>query len=699
MSYVPDADQVTEPIGSRFAGSAAEEFRAVKSRLMQTFRVPEAEPAVDVLPPVASRANKTWTTDALGRLTFTVPVSGSIGDFASQLADPVDQTKGANMTGYGYLKNYVARTVGWKLNNLGLTVDDFKYLDDGSILTDAQAFQAAATYAATLIGTAPFNDRGVTITVTPRIYDVDATTYIPDGRISFAAVGGPATAIIRASTTVFDFGDHAVNAARSFSNGVSGLTFQATVTNNTVPAILLYRTAETEIKACTFIDWYIHLDCYRVSEPIIENCKSALVARTTQALAVMRLQGTDETNWTPPSTYTPGGGFNVSKCKFNGANATVDTQYCYLLMSADGFYESDTHKVGFVKTWGMAPAATPENRVIVSVRSTNSYIDEPSLITSGGKCVSIEGTVKQSIIAADGNAYSSLYLGIQFNGGEIRAANSADYAIFLEVVDGDSWWDYTNQKLQDILIQNCVIKQAKKRAIYFKGADFGARVEPRNVLIQNNTFSGNNVNGEGGASDISIDIESAVIAGNTFGPAKTTGADYIILARAQDVGATDEANPSVIIVDNDLTKALDTSVIAPIMVTNVIDSNTLVAGNRLPGKGRKFDQVEPKTTTDATPTLIWSYLIPNGQAGSMIVNLVGSTVDGEKSVIYTWRVTYYRRTSTGSAITAVALDTVNIGAVPAPTLTLATNTIRVDITGIAATTISWNCDHQMVTSR
>lgn len=70
------------------------------SQLNHTIRIPGAEPAIPALPPPPSRANKLLAFDSLGNPIVTIPATGSVGEFAIDLANKDDPAKGATMVGF-----------------------------------------------------------------------------------------------------------------------------------------------------------------------------------------------------------------------------------------------------------------------------------------------------------------------------------------------------------------------------------------------------------------------------------------------------------------------------------------------------------------------------------------------------------------------------------------------------------------------
>lgn len=115
-----------------------------ESSIRSALRVAESDPEPARLPPVASRANRLLSFDALGNPIATAPASGSTSDLALALADSVDPAKGAEMIGWR------GRTVADRLGE-SLTLDDFGAKGTGTD-DDWQAIQGALTAGACVHG-------------------------------------------------------------------------------------------------------------------------------------------------------------------------------------------------------------------------------------------------------------------------------------------------------------------------------------------------------------------------------------------------------------------------------------------------------------------------------------------------------------------------------------------------------------------
>lgn len=100
-TYVPNADDTAEPVGSRTVKSAAPEFRTLKTKVARTVTVPEAGELPE-LPAIVDRANKVFAFDSLGNPIAIVGVAaGSAAALQLLLADVISAMNGAGMIGRG----------------------------------------------------------------------------------------------------------------------------------------------------------------------------------------------------------------------------------------------------------------------------------------------------------------------------------------------------------------------------------------------------------------------------------------------------------------------------------------------------------------------------------------------------------------------------------------------------------------------
>lgn len=618
------------------------------------------------------RSAEAPVVDLLGRLDNTTPAAD-----------------GAGMVGYGGPTiSYGSGTVGYKLNQT-ISVKDFGAVGDG-IADDSTAFQLAVSYAESLIGTAAYNDVGVEVWVPAGKYLINTTIEIASSGVALVGPFGRGATIIGAGD-LFKIGDY-TDTIRCRNSALVNLTLYNTDVTNTKAGITLYRTTGAKLYDLNIVNFNVGIDTFRASTTQMRNINIVNSSRTAAALASMRCQGTDETA-TTGDTYSPGGGFTITGFEVLGSTASVDTTTGVLLMACDGFYMSNSHIVGCEREFAIEPAATAANHNIVDIQVSNSYLDQPSVFAANAYCLLIGGSVKKTITMADASTQQSIYRAIRFSNCEIRASEYGKHAILGSVTDGDNWATTATQTLEDITFTSNSIKQATQNGLLFRGATLGAYVEPRSFVCSDNTFDGNNVSGTSGiASDINVSLESGVIQGNIIGAPGASGADYCISAIISDGGATDNSNPSVLISGNNLSKVNVAPAIRYINITpSESGANTIEADNILPGTGKSINQSYPLTTTDATPTVAWSYVVPDGTAGYLEVELTGSSSLAARYVVYTWSAAFKKDAGAvvldGGAVTAGR--TYKDGTTPAPTLALVGNTLTLTVTGVAASTIYW----------
>lgn len=193
----------------------------------RTLRVPEA---IALLPAAIARANKVLAFDSVGNPVMTVPASGSVGEFAIDLADASDPAKGAAMVGYngGTVRSALATVLNaGTINTLPIyklgaspsilrdlhdklsetvSVKDFGAVCDG-VTDDSTAVQAAVDFCVSFNPPATLTVPGLTYLASPvrieRIVDGTETQtfftikgdgisagFMCDGTVMFTAYPG-----------------------------------------------------------------------------------------------------------------------------------------------------------------------------------------------------------------------------------------------------------------------------------------------------------------------------------------------------------------------------------------------------------------------------------------------------------------------------------------------------------------------------
>lgn len=593
----------------------------------------------------------------------------------------------------------IATTVQAKLRQT-LSVKDFGATGDGTT-DDTSAIQAAVNYAQSLVsGFSSTTGYGVQIYFPAGSYKVTSSILVTKHGIGFVGEAGKGSEI-KGDCVLFNVGDY-TNTIRVNSTEFNQLNFVCTNTAGTTAAIKLYRTVGTQIFNSGFVSWYIGIDCARASTTAISQVRASNQSRTAQALAWIRMTGTDETT-TTGETYTPGGGIHITDCEVLGAGVGVDTTSGIILHSCDGFYMTQSHFTGCVASLNIAPSASPTQHVIVDIQVENCYFDEPSAYSTTYN-VWLQGLVSSSITMADGSTQSSVYQGFRFVNTLFRGSTYATNNLRTEITDLNSWYN-SARRFRDIMLTGCTFKQALQQNVFFKGGSANF-IEPNDLVVDGNVFELGNSSGTGSiAAALTINSENCVVSSNTFGAA-AANSDYIVNVSATDTGTADNPNPAGMVVGNDLSKAPVVNVTSgnpePVRITqgNSANSSTLQAENLYYGTGRVVNQQYKLTTTDATTTTIWSFAIPASVAGAATATVTGCNADGTKAVAYQFYAGF-RNNGAASSLSTGTTSWTSVqswnpdGIATIPTADLSTNTLRVRVTGVAAETWTWSCVIEM----
>jgi hypothetical protein len=564
----------------------------------------------------------------------------------------------------------------------------------GTLTDDISAYlQAAVDHAATVVDSSiQLNYYGVGVYFPPGSYNLGANEItVTEHGIGFYGDPGKGTKIT-GSGILFNVGDY-TDTRRVYRTHFQHLNLVSSDAASATAAVKLYRTTGTVFENVQFISFGIGIDSYRSSETRVTGCRFVNSSRTAQATAFLRLQGTDETVSTG-STYTPGGGWHVTDNEFIGASqvASFDTTSGVLLMSVDGFYMTQCHFMGCGTSLDIAPDATAENHTIADIMAVNNYFDEPSALSTT-RNMQIRGTVKESITMADASTQYSTYQSIRMVNNYFRGSSYATRNIFVSVTDGDSWYDFGTRRLKDLIFTGNTIRQSLVCGIEIQGAST-SRVEPYGVVINGNYFEEHNSSSTAGiGAAITANCESITANSNTVGAHSGTS-DYSLLLNVLDAG-NDAAEPSAVAIGNNCSKA-------PVSIESVripqgatsLGANSVQADNVYPGAGRVVDQAYKLTTTNATTGTAWDFVIPEGAAGFVRATVMGSNATGSKAVAYVFE-SGFRRNSGGSSLSSGGASFVTVRAwnpdaiATIPAADLSANTLRVQVTGVAAETWTW----------
>jgi hypothetical protein len=577
-----------------------------------------------------------------------------------------------------------------------ISAEDFGAVGDG-VTDDAPAIQAAVNFAASLINSSAIDGSSGVAIYTPgrgKKYLLGSTVSIPKHGIRFQSDAGRGACFI-GDNVLFDVGDR-TNASTVRDVSFSNIYFASTNNANTTAAVTLYRAVAVDFDRCVFSNFDIHIDGARISVGRFNKCWHLNTKRTANATAFIRLQGTDETAFASPSSYTPGGGIHIVDMEGQGARVSggVETNYTgagILVHSADGLYGMNIHMTGCKSSVELRPLATAANRVILDIYFTQCYWDEPSVAAGAAQArnVLIAGDVSPSIPCASGATTSSVYQNIRFTSCFGRGSTSlVQRCVEIKIGDAGGAFKASGGLVRDFQFNGGAYRNATITAIQAHGPSTGAYYPVYGLTIHGVYFSDNSAAGSSGVgSAIQAHAMSASVFGNTCGA--DAGATDYIFAFVLDAGS----GASLSVHANNF--AGSTPQIRDIFYSSVAGVRVSIADN-VPSvrASQSVDQVFTLTTTDASTVPAWSYVIPSGCAGMATVDVVGASPDGSKAVTYKF-FTGYRRNATTSSLssgtsswtTERAWNPDSFATIPAGVLS--THTLQINVTGIAATTINW----------
>jgi hypothetical protein len=588
-----------------------------------------------------------------------------------------------------------------------ISVKDFGAVGNG-IADDTAAIQAAIDYAQNIL-TNPnvLSGRGMQILFPSGIYLISSTLYITSNGIGVIGEVGKG-AVIQGDCNLFNIGDYTdtLNTYQVGYTTFQNIRFASTNMASAYTAVILYRTMEAKVINCTFLHFNVGIASYASTTTLISGCDFRYGGRiTTDPLAAIVLYGIDASSFVLPSTNTPGGGMHITDCEILG-NKNDNTLFLnsgILVKSCDGLYVENTHIAGCSNSVLFQPDGTSSSYMITDVMMTNCYFDNPASVGTSIN-VNVSGIVNNGIPRNNLSTVTSVYQNIRFCNSFFRGNNEADTCLMVRVTDANSWVGSIN-RLSNFSFIGCTFCQAKNMAVFLQGsATVPSYVEVSSAkIIGCDFYSNNSSNSTGIGSAIYANCESIIVNSCTF-RLDTGTTDYIILIQATYTATHDRANPSCIVSENDLSKAT-TPALGYIRITpSAVDVNTQQNNNLLKGSGRFLNETYKLTTTDATTKTLFSYDIPVGTSGTIKATLVASGSGGTNSLSYEFSCGF-RRTSVGmtlsTATTSWSTDSSwNPDSFPTiPVAILDITTLKINVTGIAATSINWCSTVVMTLSR
>ena len=590
-------------------------------------------------------------------------------------------------------------------------VNDYGATGDG-VTDDGPAIQAAIAAAEALVvpGT---NDRtfqgGVTVFFPHGDYRTTSPLLVGDYGVCLSGDDGRGARISADGCSAIKVGDY-TNTYRLRGVWITNLVVRASSPDNTNVGIELYRTVGARIKDCEIIDFGTGVYSINSGTSLIASCLVLSNDRVSvHGTAGLLVEGTDESDWTPSESYSPGGGMHVTDCEFIGGYNTdgYGVQTGILARSYDGLYITQCHFIGYTRNLYIAPLATGASYHTGSIYVTNCYFDEcydrVELATNTAN-IHIGGSVDSAVLRENEDTTRSTYQGINFTNCLVRAPTSLN-AVLVAVTDASSSLDYQStdgNKFNNISFTGCTFLRSLSTIFRVLGANSGAYCEPIGLVLSGCTFSRYNSNAvQGVGAAINMEVQSATLVGNHIGPGETVLDEYIVRVLLRDSGATDVANANAILSSNNLVDAYCTSG-DYLWVTRTTGSLSSFVENIFPGGGYNYDQVHTLTTTDAATQDLRTYAIIEGQAGRIQVWIIGTS--GTKSVAYEYYAGFRRATGGAAALSTGTTTATEVRAwnpdsiATPPTVVLATNTLKVQVTGVAAETWDWSAKVQINTA-
>ena len=586
----------------------------------------------------------------------------------------------------------ISRLIGDGFGDI-INVKDFGAVGNGTT-DDTLAIQAAINYAQSLITTnSPYQSTGVGVYFPAGKYLISSALTITKSGIGLFGDAGLG-AMITGDCDFFKVGDN-TNTFRVRSVEITNLILRQTNYTNSSAAIRLYRTTSSVLSNITIINFYIGVDCYRASSSSIQNLISNIPNRTTNALAVIRMQGTNESAVTG-ETYTPGGGMHVTDCEFTGYAGTGSsqkyTESAFEILSVDGLYVNQCHWVGMQYGLNICPNATAANHTIGDINVENVYFDEPATPPAIVADVILQGSVNTGIVLANGGLANSIYQGFRFSNCYFRGSNLTSNCVVAQVTDAGSFIS-AGKQINGLSFVGGEIRQAGACGVSIKGYNSGY-VEFQNVTFSGVQFRDNNYNNSQSASacDIIAETENIVISGCIF-DASVYPSLYCVSISNSPLPTN---SPSAVITGNDFSNAISTGT-SPVNASLTNEAIYTIANNNYPLAGSYMSQVYKTITSDASPAILWqANIYSTGQAIVVNTKCVSGTTTGTETSIYEQRCAL-TRVASGTTVqtgltTLYGIDNVTGNNAPA-VLGVLTGSAWVSTTPVTAGTYITNVDN------
>lgn len=351
-------------------------------------------------------------------------------------------------------------------------------------------------------------------------------------------------------------------------------------------------------------------------------------------------------NLTGTAGYGGCSGNHFTDCEIWNSSSVVDPAYscAFRTTSSDGLYITQCHATGGDYDLFISPTGLTSNDTMASVLVTNSYFD-----TCGTNNLVISGT-------------ASAFRDIQFANCVFRAAGAQNVVVTPAAGSTLIGFQFINNQVRSAATTGMTIGDDTAEAI----------------VIVGNVFSDNNTTADASGRDLILRGTNLVVTNNVFQGGNATGEALLVASEASEF----------IIKDNDFTGSTRTTKI----LNQAAATNGYVFGpNKTTTLMATLIETATVQTTNATPTQIWTFDMPQESACAIHAEIFALTNTISSGTYVQKAASFYRN---GAAAAAQIGSTTTIAEQETSgsydtAISLSSNTIQVVITGLVGSTVDW----------
>lgn len=531
----------------------------------------------------------------------------------------------------------VARTVEDRLFET-LSVKDYGATGDGTT-DDTAAIQLALVEAHTRTGTG----KGVRVVFPGGVYRITSGLTITGDNITLEGEGRFSSTLLVAASGFTAVSFAASDGSTVFYSGMRNMGMRASVNQTAGTFIYTYNGSGLSFADMHLQGWYQGINNIGAARCFFQRISASQANRTSgQAPYFLKFCG--------DATAGICTGNHVSDIELVANNETVASPYKYglLVTGSDGLYVHQYHATEGEYCAFVDPDNTTNNDLISSLIFSDCYFD---VCTVGN--VQLTGTC-----AATGK-----YRDIHFDNCIFRAGET-----FLLRAGSSS----ASSPIKALIVSDSTFRMSKAQAVSLTTDNV------QGASISNCVFQGNNINADASGHDIIMRGSNVSVVGNTFLEGNATGNCIFIAATAQKVQVK----------DNDYTASTRTSTFNN---TAASGGGYVIADNIETATTSTVERVVSATTTNATPATLWSHELSSDEAIALDVDVFAMDAAGAKGTHVRKIATYYKDGASAPALigTQTTLHAVETDTGFDMVIDVSSNTVRVQITGLAATTVTW----------